>query len=115
MSFLEGAIFVGGLFGNLSSSWMYRHTSTTAVFAVAAVLMLLATLYVVFAVHESIQDNAADRRLGRWVRSPMQTSTLQFPIWQSHRRSNSGRFSMCRLCGTCSPLASVDVSTTSGR
>lgn len=69
MSFLQVPVFVGALVGNLTSSWMYRHTGTTWVFGVAALLTLLATLYVMFWVHESIQDDAADRRLGQVVRS----------------------------------------------
>lgn len=68
MSFLEGAVFVGGLAGNLSSSWMFRHTSTVAVFAVAAALTALATAHVAFSVAESIRHDPADRRLGGCVK-----------------------------------------------
>lgn len=56
MSFQEAALFIGILLGSLSSSYIYRWTSPTILFAIAAFIALIAVLYTVFSIEESVQN-----------------------------------------------------------
>lgn len=59
MSYLEAGIYVGLLFGFLSSSYILQVTSPTILFGISALATLIGLLYVVFCVEESIQQDAS--------------------------------------------------------
>ncbi|XP_058828281.1 tetracycline resistance protein, class D-like isoform X2 [Topomyia yanbarensis] len=60
MGVLEASIFGGLLFGTLSSSYILCWTNSTTVFAIAAVAILVGTLYIAFYIEESIRPNELD-------------------------------------------------------
>lgn len=56
---MEGNIFLGALVGTLASSYVINLTSSTTVFGISAALILLATIYVIFVLKESVQISEA--------------------------------------------------------
>lgn len=62
MAYLEASIYVGLLFGSLSSSYILMLTSPIVVFGISAIASLLGVLYVLFFVKESIQQDESIRR-----------------------------------------------------
>lgn len=67
ISILQGVIFIGALIGGLSSSYLFDYAGTANVFVVSTMFILLAVVYSILYVDESIQDRAADRRISRLV------------------------------------------------
>uniref|UniRef100_A0A182N879 Major facilitator superfamily (MFS) profile domain-containing protein n=1 Tax=Anopheles dirus TaxID=7168 RepID=A0A182N879_9DIPT len=57
MAIVEAAVFTGLLTGTLSSSFILRWLDGAAVFAIAAVAVLLGLLYIIFYIEESIKPN----------------------------------------------------------
>lgn len=64
MAYLEASLYIGLLFGSLSSSYILMLTSPTAVFGIAGIANFLGVLYVIFFVKESIQQ---DESVGKFV------------------------------------------------
>lgn len=62
MSIMEAALYSGMLLGNISSSFILRMTNALTVFGVSTASAILAVLYIVFYIEESIQITAEDRR-----------------------------------------------------
>lgn len=55
MARMEAAVFLGLLIGALSCSYIYNYTSTSIVFAIAAISTGSALVFIYFYVNESIQ------------------------------------------------------------
>lgn len=64
MSYLEAALYIGLLFGFLSSSYILKMTSPTIVFAISALASFLGVIYVTVFIKESIRQ---DESVGKWV------------------------------------------------
>lgn len=64
MAYLEASIYVGLLFGSVSSSYILGLTSPTIVFGISGIATLLGVLYVIFFIKESIQ---LDESIGKFV------------------------------------------------
>lgn len=67
MSLMECALFVGILVGSMASSYVYKFTTTYVMFGITTITTLIATLYVMFFVQESIHNGEAERRIGKMV------------------------------------------------
>ncbi|KAG4079764.1 hypothetical protein HA402_014895 [Bradysia odoriphaga] len=63
MSYLQAGIYVGLLFGFMSSSYILQLTSPTIVFGISGLATLLGVLYVIFFVEESIQQDESVGKL----------------------------------------------------
>lgn len=61
MSIMEAVMFSGMLLGNISSSFILRMTNAFTVFAISTGASMLAVLYIMFNVEESIQLTEQDR------------------------------------------------------
>jgi len=59
MAYLEASLYVGLLFGSVSSSFVLALTSPTIVFGIAGIASFLGVLYVLFFIKESIQQDEA--------------------------------------------------------
>lgn len=57
MAYIEASLYVGLLFGSVSSSYILGLTSPTIVFGISGVASFLGVVYVVFFVKESIQQD----------------------------------------------------------
>lgn len=62
MAYLEAALYVGLLFGSVSSSYILKLTSPTTVFGISGITSFLGVLYVLFFVKESIQQDESIRK-----------------------------------------------------
>lgn len=57
---MEAAVFIGLLIGSLTSSYIFAATSTSFVFGLASLSILIALLYIKFAVGESVDVVSED-------------------------------------------------------
>lgn len=64
MAYLEASIYVGLLFGSVSSSYILRLTSPTVVFGISGIATFLGVLYVIIFIKETIQ---LDESIGKFV------------------------------------------------
>lgn len=64
---MECAIFVGILVGSMASSYIYLFTTSYVMFGTTTLIVLTASLYVMFFVKESIHNGEAERRIGKLV------------------------------------------------
>lgn len=62
MAYLEASIYVGLLFGFLSSSYILQLTSPTIVFGISGIACFVSVLYVSFFVKESIQQDESIKK-----------------------------------------------------
>lgn len=108
MSFQEAALFIGILLGSLSSSYIYRWTSATTLFAISATFAMIAVLYIVFSVEESVQNTPLSDGKMVW-QSDEYSSPLNHTI--TYFRNSSVHYLMLHLWQTYSRHASSNAPT----
>lgn len=112
MAFLEAALFIGILLGSLSSSYIYRWTSATILFAIAAMFALIAVLYIMFFVEESVHNtNISSGKMVRSIRSYILFCSSDSHYTNMYYRNSSEPCLMSHWCQICSTLASSDAKT----